>query len=73
MAEQQSEKAWDEVGFIMAFEGGELSDDEVIEGFQHLVDNGHAWSLQGSYGRAAAALIQQGLVKDTHGVLAKRR
>lgn len=57
---------WDEVGFIMAFEDGSASDEEIIDGFQHLVDNGHAWSLQGMYGRTAAALIREGLVRDTH-------
>lgn len=66
-------KQWDEVGFIMAFEDGSASDEEIINGFQHLVDNGHAWSLQGAYGRAAEALIREGLVKDTHGWLAAHR
>lgn len=65
-------EGWDEIGFIMDFEGGSATEEEIIKGFQHLVDNGHAWSLQGSYGRAAAALIRQGLVKDTHGVLKGR-
>jgi len=66
-------EAWDEVGFIMDFEGGDATEEEIIEGFQHLVDNGHAWSLQGFYGRTAAELIRQGLVTDTHGVLKNRR
>lgn len=66
-------KPWDEVGFIMAFEGGELTEEALIDGFQHLVDNGHAWSLQGVYGRTAAALIQRGLVKDTHHWLSEHR
>jgi hypothetical protein len=60
-------KAFDTVGFVMAFEGGELTEDEVIEGFQHLIDTGLAWQLQGSYGRAAAALIEQGLCSSKGG------
>lgn len=56
-------KQYDEVGAIIAFECGELGEEGVIELFQHLVDNGHAWSLQGSYGRTASALIEAGLVK----------
>lgn len=57
------EKEWDELDFIMRLEGGELdSEEELVEGFQHLVDNGHAWTLQGVYGRTAMALIKQGLV-----------
>lgn len=48
---------------IIAFETGTLSEDEIIELFQELVDSGLAWDLQGSYGRLAKALILQGLVK----------
>jgi hypothetical protein len=53
---------YDEVGNIIAYENGDLDEDGIIELFQHLVDNGHAWSLQGHYGRTAAALIDAGLV-----------
>jgi hypothetical protein len=53
---------FDVVGNIMAFEDGELDDDEVIALFQHLVTTGMAWQLQGSYGRTAVALIEAGLV-----------
>lgn len=53
---------FDEVGAIIAFECGQLDDQGVIELFQHLVDNGHAWTLQGSYGRTAKALIEAGYV-----------
>jgi len=54
-------KSFDTVSFIMAFEDGQLDNDAIVEGFQHLIDSGLAWSLQGSYGRAAASLIEQGL------------
>jgi hypothetical protein len=66
----QTVKRFDEVGFIMAFEGGELDTEAIIEGFQALVDSGIVWQLQGCYGRAAAALIRSGEVLDTLGVLA---
>ena len=49
------------VKFILAFENGEANNDEVIEGFQHLIDTGTVWSLQGSYGRTAQNLIERGL------------
>jgi hypothetical protein len=49
-------------GKIIEFEDGELGEEETIELFQELVDSGLAWQLQGSYGRAAAALIDAGLV-----------
>ena len=50
----------DQVSQIMAFESGELDEDGVIELFQELIDSGLAWQLQGSYGRTARALIDNG-------------
>jgi hypothetical protein len=52
--------AYDKLGAMMAWEEGELDDTETIELFQHLIDSGLAWSLQGCYGRMAAALIERG-------------
>ena len=51
----------DTVGFIMAYEDGELSDEEIIKGFQELIDSGIVWKLQGHYGRMATRLIEAGL------------
>lgn len=48
------------VGFIMNFESGNCSADEIIEGFQHLIDTGTVWHLQGAYGRTAQSLIEAG-------------
>jgi len=56
-----AEKRFDEVGFIVAYESGELTEDQVTDGFQHLIDNGMAWKLQGSYGRQAMRFIHDGL------------
>ena len=52
---------FDEVGFIMAYEGGELDDEDTIDGFQHLIDSGTVWHFQGSYGRMAQSLIDSGV------------
>jgi len=56
-----NEAEYDVVGAMMDFEGGMMkSDDEVITLFQHLVDTGLAWQLQGSYGRMAQQMIEGG-------------
>jgi len=51
---------FDDVGFIIGFEAGELTDNEIFEGFQELIDSGLCWQLQGFYGRTAQALIEGG-------------
>src|SRR5690348_6892886 len=51
------------VGAMMAHESGGLDDAAIVELFQHLVDTGLAWQLQGQYGRAASALITAGYVE----------
>ena len=50
------------VGSIIAYEQGELNDQEVVCLFAELVQSGMAWSLQGSYGRTANALIKEGWI-----------
>jgi hypothetical protein len=45
---------------LMAFENGELDEDEINELFQNGIDTGWVWRLQGSYGRTAAILIANG-------------
>ena len=53
---------FDMLDFILAFEGGEIeSNEQLYEGFQHLIDSGAAWTLQGTYGRLAMQLIDLGL------------
>lgn len=47
--------------FIIRFENGEATEDEVISEFQKMIDSGIVWRLQGFYGRTAASLIESGL------------
>jgi hypothetical protein len=59
----------DLVSKIIAWESGELSDNETIEFFSELVKNGMAWSLQGMYGRFAMGLIENGFLSRSGEVL----
>jgi hypothetical protein len=49
---------------ILDYEMGILEDTEVVELFQELVNTGLAWTLQGSYGRTARDLIEQGVITN---------
>ncbi len=51
-----------DINAIIAYENGELSEEEIINLFQSLVNSGLAWRLQGHYGRTAHALIRAGLI-----------
>ena len=53
----------DIVGKIMAFENGEMENEEVFALFQFLLDSGMIHSLQGSYQRMAEELLLAGKVE----------
>jgi hypothetical protein len=55
-------KAKSLVDEIMAYESGELSPKKTVELFSDLIGTGQAWSLQGHYGRTAAAFIREGFI-----------
>jgi len=50
------------VNNIIAYESGELTNQEVVYLFAELVKSGMAWTLQGHYGRTASALIEAGYI-----------
>jgi hypothetical protein len=54
---------------IIAYEQGELDGPQTVRLFSLLVKNGMAWTLQGSYGRAARALILDGFLSRTGDIL----
>jgi hypothetical protein len=49
---------------IMAYESGEMNEQEILDFFQYLVDTKLVWQLQGHYGRTATALIETGAISD---------
>ena len=55
----------DTLSKTIAWENGEMSDNDTIEFFAELVKSGMAWTLQGCYGRQAAALIEAGYIGRT--------
>jgi hypothetical protein len=48
---------------LIAYEEGEVTDDEEIALFQHLIETGTCWQLQGHYQRVGATLIEAGVIK----------
>ena len=52
---------YDVVGQMMAYEQGDLGEEETIALFQRLIDSGLVWRLQGHYGRSAKAYLDAGL------------
>jgi hypothetical protein len=62
-------KPYDVTGAIIDFEMGELDDQGILDLFSHLIKTGLAWQLQGSYGRAAADLIEGGIIGQDGAIL----
>ena len=54
---------------IIAFEQGELDENQIVELFAHLVSTGGAWTLQGRYGRMAMTLIKHGYLDEEGNIL----
>ena len=50
-----------DISEIIAWEEGEMTEEDEIVFFQKLIDSGQAWTLQGFYGRHAMAMFEAGL------------
>lgn len=48
------------VDWILEYEDGDMSEEDVISGFQNMINDGSVWQLQGCYGRMAMRLIEAG-------------
>ena len=46
---------------IIAYEEGDMDEEEMIEMFQEGINSGLVWKLQGHYGRVAKSLLDAGL------------
>jgi len=51
------------IDYIIEYEAGNLDEYDTCVLFQHLVNTGQAWTLQGSYGRTATDLLDAGLIQ----------
>jgi len=47
--------------YTMKWESGELCCEDEVKFFQFLINEGHAWRLQGFYGRRAMDMIEWGM------------
>ena len=52
---------------VEGFSGEEHTEEEHIAAWQHLIDTGVCWSLQGWYGRGAMNMIKNGLCSPPPG------
>jgi hypothetical protein len=53
---------FDQLGFVLKHENGQLSEEEYREGLQTMVDDGTIWALPTHYGREASAMIAAGFL-----------
>jgi hypothetical protein len=58
-----------DVNDVIAWENGELDEEQTVEFFAGLIRSGLVWQLQGVYGRTARDLIEAGLVSPEGEVL----
>lgn len=54
----------DIVDRMIAFECGDIDEAGILQLFSELIKSGMVWTLQGSYGRTASALIEAGYISE---------
>lgn len=58
---------------LVAYETGELDNEQTIELFQHLLDTGIIYVLQGHYQRTAQGMLSEGLITQSPAKKVRRR
>jgi hypothetical protein len=58
-----------EVDKIMAYEQGEMNEEEMLQFFAEITKSGLVWNLQGHYGRTASRLIEAGYLDREGNIL----
>ena len=48
---------------LIAYEEGQITEEQEVAFFEHLVETGTCWQLSGHYQRVGATLIEAGLIK----------
>ena len=56
------------VDLLIAYDESQVTQDEEVALFEHLVETGVCWQLSGHYQRVAATLIEAGLIKPAERV-----
>lgn len=56
----------DYIDSIIAYEQGDMTEQDMVYFFAELIKSGIVWELQGHYGRTASALIREGWI-DSEG------
>lgn len=67
--QKEHEEGMDLIGQIIAYEQGDLNNKDCLELFAELIRSGQAWTLQGTYGRTAKALIDIGHINKEGKIL----
>jgi hypothetical protein len=59
----------EQLNLIIEFESGEISHENFLRLFSHLIEKGLCWKLQGFYGRTAQDLIDNKIISKEGEIL----